>query len=129
MPADETFKETTAWAVSDVPGMWLQVLGYDGNLAAAPEHERFFASGYLECIVHYKDRIIYGIFMAKFASEETVTTASDTHRFFLLAHTELLKEVGVSLTGRMLQFWGRYQNLETGQRHVRFLTLTNTWEG
>jgi hypothetical protein len=121
--------EVTAWAIPEIPGMWLQILGYQGNLAAKPEHEPFFAPGYLECIVHYKERMIYAVFVARFAGEETVTPTSDTHRFFLLAHNEQLEAISVSLTGRILHFWGKYTNLETNRQNIRFLTLTDCWEG
>lgn len=129
MASSSTVREISAWAIKDVPGMVLQIFSHDDNLAADQKHERFFSPGFLECVLHYKDRIRFGIFVAQFASEETVTPSSDTHRFFLFAHDETVEAVNVVLTGRMLQFWARYRHLTTGVRSERYLTLTTTWEG
>lgn len=120
--------EISAWAVPDVPGMWIQVLRYDGNLAARPEDERYFVPGYVECILHYKDRIVFGIFIAQLAGER-IRPTSDTHHFLLLAQNETLEDIGVLLIGRMLQFCAQYRNLETDERRMCGITLSTTWEG
>lgn len=121
--------EVIAWAIPEIPGMWLQVLGYDDNLAASPEQEECFASGYVECLVHYQNKVVSGIFIAQRASKERIQPTSDTHHFLLLAHNETLEDIGVILIGRMLQFWAQYRNLDTDAHHVCGVTLSTTWEG